>query len=268
MNSNEAFPNDRNPAGPEGAERQSFGGPPHGRGQHDHGPSNAQGSPPDPASESCSDPSGESGRGWGPGGWGPGDRGPGDRGHRGGGRGGPGFGGPGFPGFGAPGFPGFGGPGLPGFGRGFGPGGRARKGNVRSAILSLLSQASYNGYGLIKAIVVHTDGAWRPSPGSIYPALAALQAEELISPVGEGRRTEFELTGQGRDYVAGHHEEMAAVWQEVSEEAGVGQELRLSSGKLMGAVRQIGADGTEEQQRSATAALDVARRTIYKLLSD
>ncbi len=249
MNSNEAFPNDNRPDDPEDAERQPFGRP-HGRRHHDQHRTAAEGSP-GPETDSDSDPAGDSCSGWGPG----------DRGHRGGRRGGGG----GIPGFGGPGFGGFGGP---GFVRGFGPGSRARKGNVRSAILSLLSQSGYNGYGLIKAIVVHTDGAWRPSPGSIYPALAALQAEQLIVPVGAGRRTEFELTEHGRAYVAGHPEEMTAVWQEVSEEAGAGQDLRLSIGKLMGAVRQIGADGTEDQQRSTTAALDEARRAIYRLLSD
>ncbi|WP_026553784.1 PadR family transcriptional regulator [Arthrobacter sp. 35W] len=191
---------------------------------------------------------------------------------RGRGPGGPrGFGGGFGPGFGAgfgAGFPGGFGPGMGGFGAGFGPGGRAPKGNVRSAILSLLSRHSYNGYGLIKAIAIHTDGAWRPSPGSIYPALAALQAEGLIEASGEGRRTEFGLTDAGREYVATHPEEMAQVWEGISQQSGAGADLRASIGKLMGAVHQIGSDGTEEQLHAATAALDEARRSIYKLLSE
>lgn len=168
------------------------------------------------------------------------------------------------PGFG----PGFGGGFGPGFRGGFGRGGRVRKGNVRSAILSLLSQDSYNGYGMIGAIATQTDGAWRPSPGSIYPALAALQAEGLIESTGKGKRTEFELTEAGRAYVAEHAEETAAVWADVSEEAGAGAELRQSIGKLMGAVHQIGQGGTEEQVKATTEALDTARRAIYKMLAD
>jgi DNA-binding PadR family transcriptional regulator len=200
--------------------------------------------------------------GFGPGGFGPGSGGPGP---------GADFGGfgPGGRGRGRGGFGGFGGGGWSGARRPpFGRGGRVRKGNVRSAILSLLSQSSNNGYGIIKDIAEHTDGAWRPSPGSVYPALAALQAEGLIGTNGEGRRTEFELTEQGRAYVTEHAAEMAAVWEEVNEEAGAGLELRTSIGKLMGAVHQISADGTEDQLRIVTATLDEARRTIYKLLSD
>lgn len=165
------------------------------------------------------------------------------------------------------------GPGGPG-GRGFGPGGpggrggRVRKGNVRSALLSLLSQQSYNGYGMIRAIAIHTDGAWRPSPGSVYPTLAALQAEGLIESSEEGKRTEFSLTGAGRAYVSENADEMAQVWADVNEEAGAGTELRSSMQKLGGAVQQISLAGTEEQIKSATGALDAARRTIYQLLAD
>lgn len=270
-----------------------------GRGGH-HGPSRRGGKPgfgPGENPEANPDDGGF-GNGFGPrggrfaAGFGPrggGPRGPGDgprgpRGGPGGGTRGPGGeakdGGPDFgPGFGpglragfGPGFghgsPGPGGRGRPGFRSGFGQGGRVRKGNVRSAILSLLSQHSYNGYGMIGAIGAHTDGAWRPSPGSIYPALAALQAEGLIESTGDGKRTEFELTEAGKAYVAENIEEMAQVWADVNQEAGAGTELRLSMGKLTGAVQQIGMGGTEEQLKTATEALDTARRTIYKLLAD
>ena len=86
-----------------------------------------------------------------------------------------------------------GGPGFGGFGPGFGPRGpqRASRGDVRSAILSLLSEAPSNGYGLIKAIAERTNGVWRPSPGSVYPTLQQLVDEELIVSRGDGRKTEF-----------------------------------------------------------------------------
>lgn len=147
-------------------------------------------------------------------------------------------------------------------------GGRVRKGNVRSAILSLLSQHSYNGYGMIGAIAAHTDGAWRPSPGSIYPALAALQSEGLIESTGDGKRTEFVLTEAGKSYVAENAAEMAQVWADVNEEAGAGTDLRLGLSKLVGAVEQISMAGNEEQVKAATEALDTARRAIYILLAD
>ena len=189
---------------------------------------------------------------------GKGRRGPG--GHGGGGFGpgrGPGFG----PGFGPGGF----GPG--GFGpRGFGPGGpRRNRGDVRAAILSLLAEAPSNGYGLIKTIAEKTSGAWRPSPGSVYPTLQQLVDEELITAVGEGRRTEFTLTDDGRA-VAEHEEELANAWN--TEADGNMQEFHQSIGKLMGVVHQFRGAATDEQRRAAIEKLDETRRALYLILAD
>ncbi|MGH3299143.1 MAG: PadR family transcriptional regulator, partial [Trebonia sp.] len=107
------------------------------------------------------------------------------------------FGGPGGP-PGGPGFPGFpGGPEGPWGRRGFGRGPRARKGDVRAAILDLFAEEdgrAWNGYQLIQEIPARTDGAWRPSAGSVYPALQQLEDESLIAPQGTGRRRVFTLT--------------------------------------------------------------------------
>ena len=84
---------------------------------------------------------------------------------------GPGFAGrPGFPG-GPPGFAGFGPwPGEPRMMRG--P--RAKRGDVRAAALALLAEEPMNGYQIIGEISERSDGVWRPSPGSVYPALQQL----------------------------------------------------------------------------------------------
>ena len=51
--------------------------------------------------------------------------------------------------------------------RGRGP--RARRGDVRAAILLLLADEPRNGYALMQAIEERTGGVWRPSPGSVSP---------------------------------------------------------------------------------------------------
>ncbi|HYS34200.1 MAG TPA: PadR family transcriptional regulator, partial [Pseudonocardiaceae bacterium] len=86
---------------------------------------------------------------------------------------GPGFGGPGGRGGFGPGFPfGFGGPRGRGRGRGHRQGpGRARRGNVRSAVLILLAERPMHGYEMIQEISERSGGWWRPSPGSVYPTL-------------------------------------------------------------------------------------------------
>ena len=63
---------------------------------------------------------------------------------------------------------------------------RAKRGDVRAAALALLAEEPMNGYQIIQAIGERSDGVWRPSPGSVYPALQQLEDEGLIR--GRGRR--------------------------------------------------------------------------------
>jgi len=168
---------------------------------------------------------------------------------------------------GAPGF----GPGFGGFGpRGFMPPGpqRKRRGDVRSAIISLLSDKAYNGYGLIKEIAERSGGTWTPSPGSVYPTLQQLVDEELIEAVGEGRRTEFQLTDEGRAYVADHADELERVWASVTERTDADAGLHESVAKLMGVVHQFRFAATDEQRAKAVAQLDETRRVLYGILAD
>src|SRR5207245_10698959 len=99
-------------------------------------------------------------------------------------------------------FGGFGGFGS--FGPGHGPRGRgrkARRGDFRTAALLLLAEEPRNGYQLMQEVEERSEGAWRPSPGSVYPALAQLEDEGLIrSEQIDGRRL-FVITEQGRALV-------------------------------------------------------------------
>jgi DNA-binding PadR family transcriptional regulator len=144
----------------------------------------------------------------------------------------------------------------------------AGKGDVRSVILSLLAEGPSNGYGLIKAIADKTSGAWRPSPGSVYPTLQQLVDEDLIVSVGDGRKTEFELTDAGKTYVSEHADDFAKAWEATpgrSEQAGAFFE---SVGKLMGVAQQLRHSATDAQRAAAIEKLDEARRALYLILAD
>lgn len=165
--------------------------------------------------------------------------------------------------------PGFGGPGFGGFGPGFGPRGpqRAGRGDVRSAILSLLGEAPSNGYGLIKAIAEKSGGVWKPSPGSVYPTLQQLVDEELITATGDGRRTEYQLTDAGRAYVAEHADELERAWQATGQSA-ADTAFHESAAKLMGVMKQFRFAATEAQRTQAAEKLDDARRALYLILAE
>ena len=188
------------------------------------------------------------------------------------GRGGFGFGGPRFPGrFGGPGMGGggpFGRGGMPGFGPGFGPGGpRARRGDVRNAILGLLAEGSYNGYGLIKAIGERTDGAWQPSPGSVYPTLAQLVDEGLIEQA-DGPRGAYSLTDAGRTHVQEHGEQIASAFDTAGGRFGGDDDLRIAVGKLMGVAGQFRFGLTPDQRTRAAELVDGLRRDLLRLLAE
>jgi DNA-binding PadR family transcriptional regulator len=163
------------------------------------------------------------------------------------------------------------GPMGPMFGRhpfGRGPGGR--KGDVRAAILDLLAEGGqWNGYQLIQEIAGRTSGVWRPSAGSVYPALQQLEDEGLIAPEGEGRRRMYALTDQGRTYAEEHADELNGSWDAV---AGMTDDDAVELGNMirqvMMAVMEVRRAGSPDQLAQARAVLAQARRAMYRILAD
>jgi DNA-binding PadR family transcriptional regulator len=162
---------------------------------------------------------------------------------------------------------GFWGP-FPGHGpRGFGgPGPRARRGDVRSALLGLLADGPSNGYGLIKAIGERTGGVWQPSPGSVYPTLAQLVDEGLVSQA-DGPRGAYTLTDEGRKYVEENEDQIETAFENASRGRRE-DDLGLAFKKLAGAVMQFRAGATPEQRARATARVDELRRELYSILGE
>jgi DNA-binding PadR family transcriptional regulator len=157
--------------------------------------------------------------------------------------------------------------GPPGFDRMFfGPGRKAGRGDIRATILALLAEQPMHGYQIIQEVGERTGGAWRPSPGSVYPTLQQLEDEELVRTVPSDGRRVFELTDTGREQAAALPS--ATPW----ETAGDGDDdlaaLRDAAFQLLGATRQVAVAGSAKQIASAQAILREARRGIYQLLAE
>src|SRR5438445_9029467 len=76
---------------------------------------------------------------------------------------------------------------------------RMRRGDIRTAVLAVLAEQPGHGYEIIQALEDKSGGAWRPSPGSIYPTLQMLDDEGLVrSTEREGKRV-YEITDEGRE---------------------------------------------------------------------
>ncbi|WP_433597789.1 PadR family transcriptional regulator [Nocardia sp. CA-135953] len=161
--------------------------------------------------------------------------------------------------------PGFG----PGFGRGRGRGGRGRRGDVRAAVLLLLTERPMHGYELIQQIRERSDDVWRPSPGSIYPALAQLEDEGLVLIEKVAGRKTAKLTDAGETYVAERRDELGDPWADVKEDVGTqAMDLRALIGQLMGAAAQVAAAGTPQQAARAAEVLTEARKSLYRILAE
>jgi DNA-binding PadR family transcriptional regulator len=161
-------------------------------------------------------------------------------------------------------------------GPGGGPGGgyrgpKVRRGDVRSAILDVLAVEPMNGYQIIQQIAERSGGAWKPSPGSVYPTVQQLEDEGLVEGhEGQGRRL-LRLSEEGRQYVAEHPDELAATWRPFDEGAeedeGPG-DLKPVIGQVMGAVWQVVVSGTTQQRAEAAEILAETRRKLYGVLAD
>lgn len=157
------------------------------------------------------------------------------------------------------GFPGFPGP----------RGRRARRGDTRTALLVLLAEEPRNGYQLMQEIEQRSDGAWRPSPGSVYPALQQLEDEGLVRREEQGGQRLFHLTDAGREHVAERPEDAPAPWDAVAEGVGDGVwTLQNEFRQLAMAFAQIAKGGTEAQQEAAAKQLAASRKALYTILAE
>ena len=157
------------------------------------------------------------------------------------------------------------------FGPGFGPGHgrRSRRGDVRAAVLILLEESPRNGYQLIQEIESRSSGAWRPSPGSIYPVLSQLEDEGLVVAAEQSSGRTFQLTDAGQREVEANRQRFGRPWETAA--AAVSEPrfaLMRSLKQVVIAVRLLRESGTDEQISSAADALTEARRKIYQILAD
>ena len=154
----------------------------------------------------------------------------------------------------------------------FGGGGwrppKARRGDVRSAILAVLAERPMNGYQIIQEIAERSGGAWKPSPGSIYPTLQQLEDEGLVRADEEAGRRTFTLTNEGRSYVEEHSDEAGSLWQGLADSSEDDNAFKPLIGQVASAVWQIVAMGTPEQQAKGREALIDLRRKLYTILAE
>lgn len=145
--------------------------------------------------------------------------------------------------------------------------GRTGRGDIRTAILIALTEAPMHGYQIIQAIQARSGGAWKPSPGSIYPTLQLLADEGLLSSEQVGERKVYSLTEAGRA-TAAQLTDTEQPWQPRRMWDADRAALPKAGAKLAQAIGQVATGGTREQSARAAEIIDEARRKLYAILAE
>ena len=147
-------------------------------------------------------------------------------------------------------------------------GGRSRRGDVRLAVLALLAERPMHGYEMMQELADRTKGIWRPSPGSLYPALQLLEDQGLVSSETEDGRRQFTLTEKGRGELTSQSKK-SAPWETMVR--GANQDdfaLRVALRQVSIAVSQVAEAGSQDQKVRAERLILELRRQIYLMLAE
>lgn len=135
-------------------------------------------------------------------------------------------------------------------------------GHLRLYLLSLLEDQPRHGYELIQALSERFDGTYSPSAGTIYPRLAKLEEEGLVTKHNDGRKSVYRITEAGRRELDSRREELASIEQDVDSSvrrlaadvrhglASAREELRSEFARL---AQELGPDARAGFEKAASA---------------
>jgi len=94
-----------------------------------------------------------------------------------------------------------------------GPAPRCERGQVRYLVLDALAAQPRHGYEVIQAIGEKSRGAYKPSPGVVYPTLQMLEELGHTRTVAQGDRKVYEITDEGRRDLQEHMADVAEFYE-------------------------------------------------------
>ncbi|MEV8635919.1 PadR family transcriptional regulator [Streptosporangium sp. NPDC051023] len=132
-------------------------------------------------------------------------------------------------------------------------------GRLRLYLLKLLQESPRHGYEVIRLLQDRFLGVYSPSPGTIYPRLARLEEEGLVTHEVVNGKKVFTLTDQGHDELNARGDELADLEQEISESVRdiareVKEDVRDTVKSLRDELTQMARDvrqGAKQEQRQA-----------------
>lgn len=132
-------------------------------------------------------------------------------------------------------------------------------GHLRLYLLSLLAESDtgMHGYELIQALGDRFGGTYVPSAGTIYPRLAKLEEEGLVTKAADGRKTVYAITAAGRAELAARESELDGIENDVTDSVRrLADEVRSS---VNDAMRTLRADLAAAAREARTEARSTAQ---------
>ena len=128
-------------------------------------------------------------------------------------------------------------------------------GDLRLYLLALLAESPQHGYGIIQALTDRTGGTYTPSAGTIYPRLAKLEEDGLVSKTADGRTTIYAITDAGRAELAAREGDLQGIEAGLNDSVRlIANEVRQSVQEAMKSLRADLAAAAREEQDGASAS--------------
>ncbi|WP_309070757.1 PadR family transcriptional regulator [Arthrobacter sp.] len=143
-------------------------------------------------------------------------------------------------------------------------------GALRLYLLALLEDGPKHGYEIIRALEDRFGGTYSPSAGTIYPRLAKLEAERLVSTQAQGRRTTYLITEEGRRELTERRGELADIEEDISASIrrladGLREEIRAN---MRGLRADLAASAESARRSGRQAAADSSRSDQRRSLKE
>ena len=111
-------------------------------------------------------------------------------------------------------------------------------GRLRLYLLNLLAESPKHGYELIQALSERFGGTYAPSAGTVYPRLAKLEEEGLVTKEADGRKTVYSITDDGRAELANRATDLGDIEDELTDSVRrLADEVRLGVAEAMKSLR-------------------------------
>jgi len=146
--------------------------------------------------------------------------------------------------------------------------GNVRRGDIRTALFAFLLERPGHGYEVMQYVQAKTNGLWRPSAGSIYPALQQLEDEGLVRSGEQDGRRVYALTPAGKREAKARVAERGLPWEHLDEEPPEVANMRRAVTELGSAATEVLKLGGQPKIDRAVELVRNTRKALYRLLAE